>query len=376
VDGDNGSDPGRPASFRRLRPAVYASCLLTLSACGDAGEPAQVRVHRSVVNVISPEAARELDAFLETGYIPSGAAHAFYGEFLDDYDFLFLLTDDYADGRTPPLPHVAGRHLAINRPRIPGTGIGESIDQAFFGDAFPDTPRLRSILGIRAGMAFGSPVMGPLAHELAHHWANHLDPKLGLTGTPTHFTCLVVGQLGCDASMQWHCFEPAGASPPDCTPDANGRYRLYTSRASRFEDTRYAPLELYLMGLIPASEVPRSFPGPRNPRMVANPDPGKYADVIEADGFDEIPFAAVIQRHGERTPVPAAERHLKAAFAVVTREPAPEALLDAVADGVEVFGNLRPPLLPIFRSFEWLTSGRATLDVALQARRNRRRQGS
>ncbi len=348
--------------FRRSRAAAIL-CVCAFSAplgcSGSAESHAEIRVHRNVVNVISEEAASGVHDFLDTGGPGAlqNAVRAFYRSFSDDYDFLFLLTDD---GGTQPA--AEGRAMVVHRPAIAGTGIDEATDF----EGYP--PHLRAVLAVRGGVAFGVGVMGPWAHEMAHYWANYLDPSLGLTGVGPHFNSAVVGQLGVDTSGRDYCANPEGAEPPNCVANARGRYELYERRDATIAATPYAKLELYLMGLVPDTEVEKSFFKVRNATAASNPKPDQYSAFFEVEGWDEVRFADVVARHGKRVPSPEEGRHFRAAFVQVTREPASLELLDSLADNVDIFGNLKAPRFEFFPSFEVLASGNATLDCTLGPR--------
>jgi hypothetical protein len=335
---------------------LCAGALSAAVGCaGSAESHAEIRVHRNVVNLISEEAALALHDFVETGApgAPLTATRAFYQSFSDDYDFLFLVTDD---GGTQPA--AEGRAMAVHRPVIPGTGIDEPTDL----DEYPR--RLRAVLGVRGAVTFGLGVMGPWAHEMAHYWANFLDPSLGLTGVGNHFNAAVVGQLGVDASNRDYCANPEGEAPPNCIANARGRYELY-QRRDDLVATPYAKLELYLMGLLPNADVEDGFFLARNATAAPNPKPDEYSTFFEVDGWDEIRFADVVARHGKRIQSPEEGRHFRAAFVTVTREAASPELLDSLADNVDIFGDLKPPRFAFFPSFARLASEHATLDVTL-----------
>jgi hypothetical protein len=122
------------------------------------------------------------------------------------------------------------------------------------------------------------------------------------------------------------------------------------------------------MGLIPKDQVP----GPllrldgadfkfENPEMTAD---GKL--IIDATGITEIPMTQIVAVQGEVPLLPEAERHLKAAVALVTAQPASQQYLDAVADWAAIFSGEMTS--PEYASFSTLTGGRATLSMKLGPR--------
>jgi hypothetical protein len=104
-----------------------------------------------------------------------------------------------------------------------------------------------------------------------HHWGNHLDPALGfgrekVCDCGPHWSLTgVFGQLGGFDPKSLVGLDPEGVTPPDCTldPDRNAiddETSAFTPGTNTFLGLVHAPLELYLMGLVSASELPTSFP--------------------------------------------------------------------------------------------------------------------
>lgn len=344
------------ADFARLLANAAIGLLVACGGGQDEPHP-QVSVHGDLVNIAEPSFVSKLNDSLVHSEDPLPIARAFYDGRSDDYDFLFLIADDYSSDDLMPAVEVDGRHFFVHQPAIPGTGIEDDISLP----GYEQWPRLKGIMCIRGGATFGIGVMGPYGHELGHQWANQLDPALGLTGTPSHFNDAIVGPLGYQPT---YCMHPDGATAPDCTAEANGRYRLY----SPAEPTalKFSPLELYLMGLLPEAEVPSTFYRLGNSTVVDNPDPNRYGAVFETDSFVAIPFAPVVARHGHRPLASDSERHFRIAFVLVTTHPATQQLLDATIEIAEIVSNRRPPRFDFFQSFDWMTGSRATIDMSIE----------
>lgn len=343
-------------------------------AAGSAGTMAEedfvpfeggTRIYEHVLNLVDEAAADQLEAYLkEEAFSLELAARKFYAYFGDDYDYLFLVPDRELGTQ------LSAAHNSVRNPAIPGTGI-ESLPPHL---EYYSAARLSAV--IPTDFLFdGFPA---IHHEVAHRYANHLDPSLGFgkdgaieLGTHWGLTS-VFGQLGGFDGSTLRCETPAGALPPACTPLPSGRTRYvmsnYAPNTNSFQGVPYAPLELYLMGLIPKSEVPTSFQvlvdGETDFSTIGDADDEMMA--AEASSVGEILLDDIIALHGERTLLPASERHFTSAFVVVSRAPASESVLAQVSRWAEIFGNhVSGP----WDSFEEATGGRATLDARLGARR-------
>jgi hypothetical protein len=122
------------------------------------------------------------------------------------------------------------------------------------------------------------------------------------------------------------------------------------------------------MGLLPKSEVPSTFQALDEAELVEGSyDAATRTVVVEASGIRTIQFADVVARHGEIRELPASERKFKAAFIVVSTQPAAVEVLDDVAEWAAAFGNRGTS--QVVEAFEKLTGGRATLDTQLGPRR-------
>jgi hypothetical protein len=159
--------------------------------------------------------------------------------------------------------------------------------------------------------------------------------------------------------------------PPSCTALPSGRFQYVVGSFFPTSNPRapYASLELYLMGLIPASEVPATFDVLDEADEVDGSfDAATGTIVVEADGISQIDFADVLARHGEVGLRDADERTFSAAFIVVSSAPAPTEVLQDVAEWAAAFGNRGTS--PVVTPFETLTGDRARLNTELGPRRD------
>jgi hypothetical protein len=126
------------------------------------------------------------------------------------------------------------------------------------------------------------------------------------------------------------------------------------------ENEIYAPLELYIMGLAPAEDVP--------PMHVLSELDLTNSERITAASVQTVTIEDVIAAHGgTRSPTPdESQKAFSAAFIVVQDEP--------FADAEYVYYSLlsyhlmsrnAPEEFDQYAPFSWATGGRATLDTRL-----------
>lgn len=327
-----------------------------------------------VVNLVDPFAAQELEDFIAIDQPPTSifdlhslnaSLNLFLEHYVEQYDFVFFFTDH-------PLPtNTIGKFEPVTRPATAGTG--NEIQIAAVG--YETNGRTKGVIGIQ----YNAGGFGPFAHEMLHYWAVHFDESFGFgqgltedVGAHWGYTG-VHGQLGGFDPTTLNCETPAGAFPPDCEPLPSGRTRY---RIGAFYPNANGPTldlasaELYLMGLVPLSEVPPSMPVLLAAQAIDDSyDQDTDTILVEADGVDTVSMDDLVQRHGEVALLPDTERDFSAAFVVLSDRPAAEDVLREIAEWAAIFGGRQEDLE--LRSFEELTQGLATLDTELGPRRPR-----
>src|SRR5262249_17650815 len=122
-------------------------------------------------------------------------------------------------------------------------------------------------------------------HELTHQWSAYIDPALGVTLGDGHYdNHSSAGSLV--GGFQW-------------TPNGDGSYTINFNEG-RGGATHASPIDLYMMGLIDASQV--------NPILAYS---GAYKHpsdpVVQASEITKtVTINDIITRHGARTPGPGA----------------------------------------------------------------------
>jgi len=343
--------------MRSRELAVLALAVLT--ACGArrggaaAGAPPGVAGSSEVwaEHLVHPEATKILRAHLDSSAAGDVRVltRAFYATHADEYDFLFLLPATLLSAK------AAGRLVnasSAHRPWLNQPGPWHDPEYGSKG-------RLKAVVGLDAFPEAN----GPALHETLHHWGVFLDPSFGFgAGKGTRFGphwgfSSVYGQLGGFQRASLAC---AGGAPLPCTAGADGRvaFELGTSFgpfANGGDTIPYAPLELYLMGLLDAGEVPSTLvlddatlDGIVNDRIR-----------LSAAGTHEVSVAALTARHGA---VPkATQTEFRAAFVVVSEEALPREKLAVAERWARRLGGASddPPGL----SFEKATGGRARMSL-------------
>ncbi len=337
--------------------------------------PEGSRVHDHVLNLVDADATQALDEYL---LVPSGVEVApedrrgldfpsrlFLELYPDEYDFVVFLSTKRVS------TEIDGRYQLVSTATIPGTGIDRYSTEEWFGGA----GRLESAIGMDFTDLETRP---PFAHEVAHRWAVHLDESIGFGdefqgGQAAHWgTVSVNGQLGGFDAATLRCKIPAGAVPPGCTAEPDGRIHYVVGRFSPLttpDDNRpFAPLELYMMGLADGAEIPQSYvrlvDAQREP---VERDTAAGTVTIDASGMDEITLADIQAVHGVRTPLAESERTFTMAVVVLSATPATDEMMAAASAWAESFGGNTPG--SPWASFEELTGGRARMNTRLGERR-------
>lgn len=195
---------------------------------------------------------------------------------------------------------------------VQGIGIRQFDAKAMFGSR-------GSLQGVITLFLRDGIQTGPVLHEIMHRWANHIIE----TGEPdSHwgFSSSGGGQLGGFAEST---LENLGnglyKADADCSKDEGfsaGADLPFTLTGNCGYLTPYSEIELYLMGLLEAEQVP--------PLKVAqNAEWYDYFEgIFSADGFDEYTIDDIIAMHGERIPpVADSQKEFRAVNIVLTVEP-------------------------------------------------------
>ena len=335
--------------------------------------PAGSREFNGIVNLVDAAAAAELEqvltaqtsVFITLRHDLTKGVNLFLKHYQESYDFVLLFTDHAISGSG-----LEGVFEPITRKAMPG---GTSEFEIAASD-YTTTGRTKGVIALQYNVG----VFPPIAHEIAHYWAVDLDSRFGFgLGLGVNYGqhwgfAGVAGQLGGFDAATLKCQTPAGASPPACTALASGRTRYvvgtFAPQSNVFLGIPYSPLELYLMGLGTAAEVPASFPMLTDGQVVAGSENQTTKTlVVEGASLTTLKFSDITARHGTVTRLPAAARNFSAAFVVLTTKPASDAVMTEISRWAAIFGARETAAgLPSFAAH---TGNRATLETRLGARR-------
>jgi hypothetical protein len=240
---------------------------------------------------------REVQQYLRfTGGSLADLSQRVYQDLPDRFDFLMFLSTNKVEHlpRTTSFNFVSGRHANA---QIDFTGAGiEPFDNSA---AYGSDGRL---LGLNAIDAYDRGIHGEnVTHELIHQWVANLDASLGLNAGPHYDNRSSVGSLV--GGFAWEDNHD-GTFTIDCDEGLNGA-------------THVAPLDAYMMGLIPGSALPvqRVYSASSGAKCAAG-EPVTAAEIVTSVSIDDIQ-----SMEGVRSPEPAtAQRHFTLGFVAESHE--------------------------------------------------------
>lgn len=258
----------------------------------------------------------------------------YFRRFRDEADFLVIVSPKSEGG-------FGGGAYSPLRNSIAGIGDPDLNDPSLKGSS----GRLGGILKLfdRDQLTFKTAL-----HELTHRWGNYLDGDMALAAFRGHWGYSDVhGPLGgwLPGTLQELGEGLHKVGNEDQPSAAPAGYAISTFS--------YAPLELYLMGLIPASEVPpvTIAVGAEN---VSSEDDGQ---VFRAQEIRTVTIDQIIAANGPRVPgFGEAQTEWTIAFMVLSPTPLSEADIEHFQKAIDFF--TRPEditLLDVFESLEQIT---------------------
>ena len=197
---------------------------------------------------------------------------------------------------------------------------------------------------------------GPLLHEIMHRWANFVVP----TSYGSHW-----GFSSANGSL-------GGFDIADLVDHGGGRYsagRVAVGGAAA-NTTPYAPIELYLAGLVPPQDVPDIWVAEDGAFLYDGDGVSVYDDrgypIFTASRVSTYTIDDIIAEHGARVPDSLnSQREFRAVVVLLVNEksPATRELLDVVSRDVDWFGHDGIDEFPSIFNFHEATGGRATITV-------------
>jgi hypothetical protein len=270
-----------------------------------------------------------------------------YKKFNDDFDFIFLVLNETT---MPSNLTYYGQLIKVSN-TVTGIGMNNFSEAANYGSF----GKLQSVMALTALTYVKS---GPTLHEIMHNWGNfgiqtatyqngqgfnNYIPHWGFTGGNTK------GQLG-------------GFKQSTLVVKGNNTYEVeaFGSFANGGNGLPYNQLELYLMGMIPVSDV-NDFDVFSGLTSATDGSNGKIEFV--ASTRTTWNSAKITQDIGTRNPSSAtSQKQFRALFVVLTPTPLTDAQWTSINDQVSWFGNLADDGTGLYNFWE-ATGGKATIQT-------------
>ncbi len=295
------------------------------------------RIVDNAVNLVDPQQSAVVRRYLmgDIGFTPQNVSLAFYEFAPDEFDWLLVF---------PAMTAVRGNFGVAVQIKNDTQGIGQTPFDATAG--WGSDGRLGSVVARNWDNS------GPTLHELLHRFAVDLSPSLGFQNcTGGHWGVAGVGegQLG-------------GFDPSTLVDNMDGTYTVesFSGFANGGDSVPYAPIELYVAGLIPSEEVPdMTMPQTLNcGSLSCNSTECTFA----ASGLATTTIDDVIAFHGARVPDAAvSQKSFATATLVVSQYELNGAEMAFFAKQSSDLGL--PTLAGSLYSFEEATGGRATMNT-------------
>ena len=184
------------------------------------------------------------DGFSNTS-LRTGLVQDIYQRFDDDYDFIILLLNE------PSIPEnlsYYGRLIGVSN-IIEGIGL----NSYNFSSEYGSSGKLKALIQM-TGLEYLK--YGPALHELAHQWANFALPTHSVSSTGTNLTSFLFGShwgfTGGNTKGQLGGFEQSSLVDNGQNSYSVGEFGTFANGGN---GVPYNDLELYLMGMLPISEV-------------------------------------------------------------------------------------------------------------------------
>ena len=273
--------------------------------------------NRQFLNYVIPK--EDYDLFLSDRGDYKKVTQKIYEFFKDDFDFIFIFADE--DVKPDGVPYGTNRSAKRD---IDGLGAILYDETAIYGSA----GRLKSVLYLPLVKYVRS---GPFLHEIAHHWANK-------------------GFIPSTVSSHWGYSSAGGqlGGFDELVDLGNGSYLGKLNGNDGFgpfanggNSVPYSNVELYLMGMIGASDLETIV-------VAENPENAEGIGVFTADKITSYTAASLIDQHGVRTPLYSeSQKEFKAITVIISTTPISSERKELANSSLEEFAKKGEP------SAEW-----------------------
>jgi hypothetical protein len=274
-----------------------------------------------------------------------------YQKFEDDFDFIFLILNEATQ---PSNLNYAGQLNRVSN-TIEGTGVPVFDDSSNFGSA----GKLKSLMQLTQ---INFLLDGPTSHEILHNWGNFVIPSEAVSDFGTNLTSFPMGGhwgfTGGNTKGQL-----GGFDQNTLVDNGDGSYTVdaFGLNANGANSIPYNDIELYLMGMIPLSEV-AVFDGFTTITSVINN--GNDTWTFEATKTNYTP-ASLNTLLGNRVPSSTtAQKDFKALVIVITDTPLTTAEWDLIDLQAELYSRTSDDGFPSLYNFWEATRGLGTIEMS------------
>ncbi len=274
-----------------------------------------------------------------------------YNKFNDDFDFIFFISNEQS--RPTTIPYY-GKFAGIANNTL---GIGRSIYSS--SSNYGSSGKLQGIMHIpyRSGLMYG-----PTLHEFMHNWGNYALQ-----------TGIYDPASGPDNNFDGHWGFTGGSSPGQLggfdqstlKTNINGDPNRYSVKqfgvnVNGGNSQPYSKLELYLMGMIPASEVP-TFDLFRD---ITSVTPVGETFEFVAGTRETYNGSSLVAKLGARTPdYLSSQKDFKVLFVLISNTPLNETEWMDISDQVTWFAGNTNDDKSIYNFYE-ATEGKGTINIS------------
>jgi hypothetical protein len=272
-----------------------------------------------------------------------------YQKFEDDFDFIFLILNEATQ---PSNLTYAGQLNRVSN-TIEGTGVPVFDDSSNFGSA----GKLKSLMQLTQ---IDFLLYGPTSHEILHNWGNFVIPSEAVSDFGTNLTSFPLGGhwgfTGGNTKGQL-----GGFDQNTLVDNGNGSYTVDTFglNANGGNSVPYNDIELYLMGMIPLSEV-TAFDGFTTITSIA--DNGNDTWTFEATKTNYTPASLNTLLENRVPSFTTAQKDFKALVLVITDAPLTTAEWDRVDTDAESYSRTSDNSSFLYNFWE-ATRGLGTIEM-------------
>ena len=267
-----------------------------------------------------------------------------YTVFADDFDSIILVMDNDED-YVEELGYLYGINYRVSN-AVNGIGISGYSNSAAWGS----DGKLKSVMAFTYRGGIGG---GPGLHEFAHNWAAFIVPEndsydghWGVSNAGGQLGGFKYGRVveeNCDDTPGKTRYQ--GSMYEDKNEDGSFMYPGFGEVANGGNGVPYSDIELYLMGMKSASELPDDFSLDFYTDISVDDscydDYGRFNGCFYATGVTSYTIDQLIALNGPRDPDAASsQKHFKVLTVFVSNDDSPDEYYQGVVNDIKWFANM------------------------------------